>query len=85
MGSPPTHVRAATLADILVCMRSNAKLSAGLKRSRLRGGHVPPVPGSPLSLDPLVVMAVIRNKTSDRSASVLMYYVYWQIFRDLAC
>ena len=42
-------------------MRSNAKLSAGLKRSLLRGGHVPPVPGFPLALDPLVVMAVIRN------------------------
>ena len=84
MGSPCTHLSAATLADIRARMRSNAKLSAGLKRSRLRGGHVPPVPGSSLALDPLVVMAVIRNN-SDRSVSVLMYYVYWQIFRDLAC
>ena len=61
VGSPPTHVRAAILADICVRMRSNTKLSAGLKRSRLRGGHVPPVLGSPLALDPLVVMAVISN------------------------
>ena len=30
-------------------MRSNAKLSAGLKRSCLREGHVPPVPGGPPS------------------------------------
>ena len=62
MGSPPTHVQAATLADIRVRMQSNAKLSAGLKGSRLRGvGYVPPVPGSPLALDPLVVMAIICN------------------------
>ena len=61
MGSPRTHVWAATLADIRARMQSNAKLSAGQKRSRLRGGHVPPVPDSPLALDPLVVMAVIRN------------------------
>ena len=40
-------------------MRSNAKLSAGLKRYvPTKGG---PVPGSPLVLDPLVVMVVIRN------------------------
>ena len=61
MGSPPTHVRAATLADLRARMRSNAKLSAGLKRSGLREGYVPPVPGAPLALDPPVVMAVIRN------------------------
>ena len=62
MGSPPTHVRAATLGDLRARMRSNAKLSAGLKRSSVRvGGHVPPVPGPTLALDLLVVMAVIRN------------------------
>ena len=62
MGSPHTHARAATLADIRARMRSNAKLSTGLKRSvPVKGGHVPPVPGSPLALDPLVVMGVIRN------------------------
>ena len=43
----PTHVRAATLADICACMRSNAKLSAGLKRSRLRGGTCPLCPAPP--------------------------------------
>ena len=45
MGSPPTHVRAAALADLCARMRSDARLSVGLKRSWLRGGgHVPPVP-----------------------------------------
>ena len=38
------------------------KLSAGLKRSQLGGGTCPMCPARlPLALDPLVVMAVIRN------------------------
>ena len=51
VGSPFVHVWAATLADLRERLRSNTKLSAGLKRSYLREGHVPPVPGAPLALD----------------------------------
>ena len=64
MGSPRTHVWAATLADIRARMRSNAKLiERRAKKVPAKGGHVPPVPDSPrpLALDPLVVMVVIRN------------------------
>ena len=46
----PAHVRVAALADLRTHMRSDAKLSAGLKRSRLRGARAP----CAIPLDPLV-------------------------------
>ena len=55
---PPTRVRAAALADLHARMRSNAKLSAGLKRSWLRGGGAR-APCAPL--DPLVYCVINRG------------------------
>ena len=77
MGSPPTHVWAATLADL------HAKLSAGLKKSWPSGGMCPLCP-PPLALDTLVVMGVIRNNEWPFSECINVLCVL-EIFWDLAC